>query len=83
MQFVARLGLVAFTTLAVAQPRPLVFEEKAVITVSDVAYTESGCAVAIDAPRALITAASCEEFDPETPNDDLIHGTAYFVAYQP
>ena len=27
MQFVVRLWLVAFTTLAVAQPRPLVFED--------------------------------------------------------
>jgi hypothetical protein len=57
MHFVVRLWLVAFTTLAVAQSRPLVIEEKAVITASEVAYTEFGAAVAIDRPWALITAA--------------------------
>jgi hypothetical protein len=40
MQFVVRLCLVAFTTLAVAQSRALVFEGKAVISASDVAYME-------------------------------------------
>jgi hypothetical protein len=48
MQFVVRLWLVAFTTLAVAQSRSLVSEEEAVITVSGVAYTEFGGAFAID-----------------------------------
>jgi hypothetical protein len=54
MQFVVRLWLVAFTTLAVAQSRSLVSEEKAVITVSGVAYTAFGGDVAIDGPWALI-----------------------------
>jgi hypothetical protein len=40
MEFVVRVWLVALTTLAVAQSRPQVFSEKAVITVSVVAYTE-------------------------------------------
>jgi hypothetical protein len=46
MQFVVRWWLVAFTTLAVAQSCPLVFEEKAVTALWDVAYTELGGAVA-------------------------------------
>jgi hypothetical protein len=33
------MWLVAFTTLAVAQPRPLVVEDEEVLTASDVAYT--------------------------------------------
>ena len=40
MQWIVRSWLVAFTTLAVAQPCPVVFEARAVITVSDVAYAE-------------------------------------------
>jgi hypothetical protein len=59
MQFVVRLWLVAFTTLAVAQSRPLVFEEKAAITVSDVAYTECVGAVAID--LNLLDPGRCSE----------------------
>jgi len=50
MQLVVRLWLVAFSTLAVAQPRPLVFEGKEIITVSDVAYTGFGGVLAIDGP---------------------------------
>jgi hypothetical protein len=46
MQFVARLWLVAFITLAVTQSRPLLFGERAAITVSDVAYPEFAGAVA-------------------------------------
>jgi hypothetical protein len=50
MHLVVRLWLVAFTTLAVAQPRPLVFVERASIPASDAAYTKFGGAPAIDGP---------------------------------
>jgi len=89
MQFVVQLWLVAFTTLAVAPSRPLVVEEKAVITASDVAYTEFGGAVAMDGPWALITAAANPPEGTQFVGDAVATrgGDAAefddFVAYQP
>jgi hypothetical protein len=65
MHFVVRLWLVAFTTLAVAESRPLIFEEPAVIPVSEVTYTSFGGAVAIDGLRgfaAVVDQRCSEEF---------------------